>query len=162
MVTTLLAGSSNARLPALLYAQDLAEEVDVEYDPHVLDPGLLYIKVAMGPRIDFPLTGEAVDDVLWHLREDGLRSGELKEAKKRLLLDFYLERGLSARATRLAQYAMLGALPQAQHYPDDVQKVTAADVQRVITAYCSPENRLVAVTGMAHQEQERKHTGAQP
>ncbi len=162
VVTTLLAGSSNARLPALLYAQDLAEEVDVEYDPHVLDPGLLYIKVAMGPRIDFPLTGEAVDDVLWHLREDGLRSGELKEAKKRLLLDFYLERGLSARATRLAQYAMLGALPQAQHYPDDVQKVTAADVQRVITAYCSPENRLVAVTGMAHQEQERKHTGAQP
>lgn len=162
VMTALLAGSDNARLPALLYAHDLAEDVGVEYDSFVLDPGLLYIKVAMGPHIDFPLTGEVVDDVLWHLREDGLRSGELEDAKKRLLLDFYLERGLSARATRLAQYAMLGALPQAQRYPDDVQAVTAADVQRVITTYCSPDNRVVAVTGMAHQEQERKHTGAQP
>jgi predicted Zn-dependent peptidase len=161
-MTALLAGSDNARLPALLYAHDLAEDVGVEYDSFVLDPGLLYIKVAMGPHIDFPLTGGAVDDVLWHLREDGLRSGELEDAKKRLLLDFYLERGLSARATRLAQYAMLGALPQAQRYPDDVQAVTAADVQRVITTYCSPDNRVVAVTGMAHQEHERTPTGAQP
>jgi predicted Zn-dependent peptidase len=107
VVTALLAGSSNARLPALLYAQDIAEDIGVEYDPYVLDPGLLYIKVAMGPRIDFQLTGEAVDDVLWHLREDGLAPGELDKAKKRLLLDFYLERGLRVRATRLAQYVML-------------------------------------------------------
>jgi zinc protease len=162
VVTALLAGSSNARLPALLYAQDIAEDIRVEYDPYVLDPGLLYIKVDMGPRIDFQRTGEAVDDVLWRLREDGLAPGELDKAKKRLVLDFYLERGLSARATRLAQYVMLKALSQTRHYADEIQAVTTEDVQRVITAYCAPENRVIAVTGMAHQEQERKHTGAQP
>ncbi|NOT53812.1 MAG: insulinase family protein [Deltaproteobacteria bacterium] len=162
VVTEVLAGSSNARLPALMYAQDIAEDIGVEYDPYVLDPGLFYIKVAMGPRIDFPRTGEAVDDVLWHLREDGLTPAELNTAKKRLLLDFYLDRGLRARATRLAQYVMLKALSQAQHYTDEIQAVTTADVQRVITTYCAPDTRVVAVTGMAHQEQERRHTGVQP
>lgn len=162
VMTTLLAGSDHARLPALLYTHDLAEDVGVEYNPLSHDPGLFYIKVAMGPRIDFQLTGEAVDDVLWHLREDGLRAGELEEAKKRLFLDFYLERGLSTRATRLAHYALLEALPQAQRYVNEIQAVTAADVQRVVDRYFSPRNRVVAVTGVAHQELERKQTGATP
>lgn len=162
VVTALLAGSSNARLPALLYMRNLAEDVGIEYDPLSHDSGLFYIKVALGPRIDFRLTGEAVDDALWHLREDGLAPGELDKAKKRLLLDFYLERGLSARARRLAQYALLEALPQARRYADEIQAVTTADVQRVVARYFSPQNRVLAVTGMARQEQERKPTGATP
>lgn len=162
VLTALLAGSDHARLSALLYTHDLAEDVGIEYNPLSHDPGLFYIKVALGPRLDFPLTGEAVDDALWHLRKDGFRPGELEEAKKRVFLDFYLERSLSTRATRLAHYALLEALPQGQHYVNEIQAVTAADVQRVVDRYFSPPNRVVAVTGMAHQEQERKRTGATP
>jgi predicted Zn-dependent peptidase len=112
--------------------------------------------------VDFRLTGEAVDDVLWHLREDGLRPGELEGAKKRLLLDSYLADKLSARAVRLAQYATFAALPQARRYPDDIQAVTAADVQRVVRFYFSPENRVVGITGVAHQEGVRHHKGTTP
>ncbi|MGE0681316.1 MAG: M16 family metallopeptidase [Candidatus Binatia bacterium] len=162
VLTALLAGSDHARLPALLYTHDLAEDVGIEYNPLSHDPGLFYIKAALGPRIDFQLTGEAVDDVLWHLREDGLRAGELEEAKKHLFLNFYLERSLSTRATRLAHYALLEALPQGQCYVDEIQAVTAGDVQRVVDRYFSPRNRVLAVTGMAHQEQEREQTGATP
>ena len=120
------------------------------------------IKVALGPRIDFQPTGETVDDALWHLREYGLAPGELDRAKKRLLLDFYLKRGLSARASRLAQYDLLEALPQEQRYADEIQAVTTADVQRIVDRYFSPRNRVVAVTGMARQVRARQSIGAQP
>ncbi len=162
VVTAVLAGSDTARLPARLYADDHAQDVGVEYNPLSHDAGLFYIKVALGPRVDFQLTREAVDDALWHLREAGLSPGELDNAKKRLLLDFYREQGPSARASRLAQYALLGLLPQAQSYTEEIDAVTPADVQRVINRYFSPRNRVVAVTGMAHQARERKQTGAAP
>jgi zinc protease len=162
VVTALLAGSDAARLPARLYADDHAQDVGVEYNPLSHDAGLFYIKVALGPRVDFQRTREAVDDALWHLREDGLSPGELDNAKKRLLLDFYREQGPSARASRLAQYALLGLLPQAQSYTEEIDAVTPADVHRVINRYFSPRNRVVGVTGMAHQARERKQTGAAP
>ena len=141
----------------LLYPHRLAADVGVEYSPLTQDPGLFYIKVALGPRVDFHLVGKAVDDVLSHLARDGLTPGELKEAKKCLLLDFYLDDSLSTRATRLAQYATLAALPQAQRYPDGIRAVTAADVQRVVRTYFSPETRVEGITGVAHQEGVRRH-----
>jgi predicted Zn-dependent peptidase len=162
VVTVLLAGSDTARLPASLYVHDLAEDVGVEYNPLSHDSGLFYIKVALGVRIDFRRTREAVDDALWRLREDGLAPGELNNAKKRLVLDFYCEQGPSARASQLAQYALLGALPQARRYTDEIQAVTNADVQWVIDRYFSARHRVVALTGRAHQTRERTHTGATP
>lgn len=162
VVTAVLAGSDTARLSARLYAQDHAEDVGVEYNPLSQDPGLFYIKVALGSHVNFHLTRAVVDDALWHLREDGLSPDELDNAKKRLLLDFYREQGLSARASRLAQYALLGQLPQAARYADEIQAVTPADVHRVIVRYFSPRNRVVAMTGMAHQAQESKQVGATP
>jgi zinc protease len=162
VVTAVLAGSDTARLPARLYAHDHAEDIGVEYNPLSYDAGLFYIKVALGPRVDFQLTREAIDDTLWHLREGGLSPDELDNAKKRLLLDFYREQGPSARASRLAQYVLLGALSEAQCYADDIQAVTTADVQRVIEHYFSLRNRVVAVTGMARQARERTRTGATP
>lgn len=160
VTSALLSGGDLTRLPSLLYPPQLAEDVGVEYSPFNRDPGLFYIKVELGLRVDFRLTGEAIDDVLWHLREDGLHPGELEEAKKRLLLDFYLDHELSSRTARLAQYATLTALPQAQRYPDDIRAVTAADVQRVVRSYFSPENRVVGITGVAYQEGVRRHKGA--
>ncbi len=157
VVSALLSGRDHARLPVLLYPHQLAADVGVEYSPLTQDPGLFYIKVALGPRVDFHLVGEAVDDVLLHLARDGLTPGELKEAKKCLLLDFYLDDSLSTRATRLAQYATLAALPQAQHYPDGIRAVTAEDVQRVVRTYFSPEDRVVGITGVAHQERVRRN-----
>ncbi len=158
ILSAVLAGGENTRLPALLYPPHLAEDVGIEYSPLNRDPGLFYIKVALGSRVDFRLTGEAIDDVLWHLREDGLHSGELTQAKKHLLLDFFLEQSsIGARAGRLAQYGVLSALPQAQRYTDDIRAVTEADVRRVVSAYFSPENRVAGITGVAHQEGERRH-----
>lgn len=160
VMTAIVAGSDDAKLSARLYSQHLADDVGIEYNPFVLDAGLLYIKATLGPRVDVPRTAEAVDDVLWRLREGELAPGELATAKKRLLLDFYQEQDLSAQAARLAQYALRGALSYAPRYVDDIQAVTAADVQRVLTTYFSPDHRVVAVTGMAHQTHERARTGA--
>jgi len=159
VVSTLLSGADTARLPTLLYPHQLAENEGIEYFPLTQDPSLLYIKVALGPQVNFRLTGEAIDDVLWHLREDGLHPGELEQAKKRLLLDFYLNRSLGTRAERLAQYGALAALPQAQRYTDNLRAVTAADVQRVVRSYFSPDNRVIGITGAAHQEGVREHQG---
>jgi zinc protease len=158
VLSAILAGGENTRLPALLYPPHLAEDVGIEYNPLNRDSDLFYIKVALGSRVDFRLTGEAIDDVLWHLREDGLHSGELAQAKKHLLLDLFLEQSsIGARVRRLAQYGALSALPQAQHYTDDIRAVTEADVQRVVSTYFSPENRVVGITGVAHQEGVRQH-----
>ena len=159
VVSTLLSGAATARLPTLLYPHHLAENEGIEYLPLTQDPSLFYIKVALGPQVNFRLTGEAIDDVLWHLREDGLHPEELEQAKKRLLLDFYLNRSLGTRAERLAQYGVLAALPQAQRYTGELQAVTAADVQRVVRSYFSPDNRVIGITGVAHQEGVREHQG---
>jgi zinc protease len=157
VVSALLSGEDQTRLPAMLYPHQLAEDVDIEYSPLNRDPGLFYIEISLGPRADFRLTGEAVDDVLWHVREDGLQPGELEQAKKRLLLDFYVDHSIRTQAARLAQYGILSALAQAQRYPDDIRAVTAADVQRVVKAYLSPGNRVVGITGAARQEGVRRH-----
>lgn len=160
VISALLAGSEQTRLPTLLYPHQLAADVGVEYSPFTRDPGLFYLKVAFGRRVDFRLTGEALDDALWHLQEDGPQPGELEEAKKRLLLNWYLEQSTQTEAARLAQYDILAALPQAQRYPDNIRAVTAADVQRIARSYFSPQNRVVGITGAAHQEGRHRHKGA--
>ncbi len=162
VLSALLAGGIHTRLPVLLYSEQLAEAMGVEYSPLTQDPGLFYIKVALGPRVNFRLTEEAIDDVLWHLREEDLRPGELQQAKKRLLLGSYLNRSLRTRAERLAQYGALAALPHAQRYTDTLRAVTAADVQRVVRTYFAPDNRVVGITGAAHQEGAREHQGEEP
>jgi zinc protease len=157
VLATLLADGDQARLSAFLYGHHLAEAVGIEYSPLNRDPGLFYIKVVLGSPANFRLTGQAVDDVLWHLREDGLQPGELEQTKKRLLLDFYLDQSLETQAERLGQYGTLAVVPQAAYSPDDLRAVTAADVQHAVRAYFLPENRVVGITGVAHQEEKRPH-----
>ena len=160
VVSALLAGGDQTRLPALLYPHKLAEDVGIEYSPLTSGPNLFYIKVALGPQVDFRLAGEALDDALWHLREDDLNPGELEQAKKRRLLDFYLDHSLRTQAAQLAQYGILSSLAHAQRYADAIRAVTAADVQRVIKAYLSPENRVVGMTGVGHQKGVHRRKGA--
>lgn len=156
VLSTLLAGGDRARLSAFLYRHQLAEAVGVEYSPLNRDPGLFYIKVALGSPVNFRLTDEAVDDVLWHLREEGPHPDELDQAKKQLLIDWYLDQSTRTQAARLAQYSSLSALLQAQRYPQDVRAVTTTDAQRVVSTYFSPVNRVVGITGVAHQEGVRR------
>lgn len=148
VLSTLLAGGDQARLSALLYGHQLAEAVGVEYSPLNRDPGLFYIKVALGSPVNFRLIDEAVDEVLWHLREEGPHPDELDQAKKQLLIDWYLDQSTRTQAARLAQYSSLSALLQAQHYPRDVRAVTTTEAQRVVSTYFSPANRVVGVTGV--------------
>jgi len=160
LLSTLLSGDEDARLPAVLYAHQLADAVGIEYSSLNRDPGLFYIKVALASPVNFRLTGEAVDDVLWHLREEGPQPAELERAKKQRLIDWYLDQSTRAQAARLAQYTTLSALPQAQRYPEDIRAVTAADTQRVVSRYFAPTNRVVGITGIAHQqEMDRREQG---
>lgn len=86
VLSTLLAGGDQARPSAFLYEHRLADAVGIEYTSLNRDPGLFYIKVALGSPANFRLTGEAIDDVLWHLREEGPQPDELDQAKKQLLI----------------------------------------------------------------------------
>jgi len=157
LLSSLLSGGEDARLPALLYSHQLADAVGIEYSSLNRDPGLFYIKVALASRVNFRLTGEAVDDVLWHLREEGPPPAEFERTKKRLLIDWYLDQSTHTQAARLAQYGTLAALPQAQRYPEEIRAVIATDTQRVVSAYFAPTNRVVGITGVAHREEVRRH-----
>jgi predicted Zn-dependent peptidase len=109
------------------------------------NPGLFYTFAAVKPGKDSQAVEDTMFSVIDRLGKDGPSAEELTKAKNQAEseLVFGLE-SVEDRATAVGQSALITGNPNAASKElDEVRKVTAADVRRVVAEYLRPSGRTV-------------------
>jgi zinc protease len=98
-----------------------------------LDPGLFFVSAQVRPGKTTAEVEKALDDELARLVRDGVQGEELIKARNLVLVDFYRGiRTIATKANLIGRFEVfLGDHKRLNTYASDMQKVTAAEVQRV-------------------------------
>lgn len=157
VIETLLTGGRSSRLhQRLVEKEQLVLNAGGGIRPS-LDPGqfLFTFQVRSGKQ---PASVEkALYEELERLSRDPVPAEELQKARNQILVDFYRQlKTIAGKANLLGSYEVFwGSWSQINEAPARIEKVTAADVQRVAARLFSPRNRTVG-TLMPEQRAEVK------
>lgn len=141
----ILAGGASSRLyQRLVYEKQLAQSVDFTADLRE-DVGLLLFEVVLASGKSVAEAERVLFAEIEKIVTQPVSDAELGKAKNRLLTARLLERETCAgKAAALAQAAVvLGDATRVNTELARLQSVTAADVQRVLRAVFTEQNRLV-------------------
>lgn len=149
-------GKSARLYKDLVIDKQMVVDVDVDYDMTSFDPNLLWIAAQVRPGFKADDVMAEVDRQLAIIADQPLPPAELQKAKN-------LEEGafvfgqdsIFREAQLLGVYQMLGDYHMVDQYLGRIDKVTAADVQRVVKQYLVKSNRTVGVlvpTGLLPHE----------
>lgn len=148
MLTALLDGHDAARLPTrLVKEQRIAVSAGSGYESTARGPGLFMLQAS-------PSAGKTVAELETALREeirriavDGVTEGELKRAKAQLIASqIYKRDSMFGQAMEIGQMAILGFSWQSiERIVEQLQAVSAADVQRVAQTYFHDDTLTVGV-----------------
>ncbi len=145
VLSAVLAGGKSARLyQQLTYQKRLAGDVGANYELTSIDPGLFLIYAQ-------PLPGKAVKTVeeellaqVEALKKTPIPDRELTKAKNGLESAFvFAQDSLFYQGMLLGQYEIAGDWRAIDNYLPNVSAVSAADIQRVASAYLTTRNRTV-------------------
>jgi zinc protease len=140
-----LSGQGGRLFRELRDKESLAYALDFMAQPN-LDPG--FIGVYMGTHPNKLETAiEAVLRELKKVRDEGLTEGEVDRAKKYLIGNFEIglqTNGVQANQMSLDELYGLG-FDHYQKYPQEIQKVTQEDVNRVAKKYFNLETYAIAI-----------------
>ncbi len=146
VLETILTRGRSSRLHRRMVEQD---QVAISVEVHggaSMDPGLMVF--AMQPRagVATATTEKVLYEELDKLRSAPVSNEELEKARNQLLTEVYEEtKTIAGRANALGTYEVFrGGYQKLFNAENDLDKVTAADVQRVARKYLSPEKRTVA------------------
>lgn len=147
VIETLLTGGRSSRLhQRLVEKEQLVLSAGGGVRPS-LDPGqfLFTFQVRTGRQpgdVEKPLYEE-----LGRLGREPVAAEELQKAKNQILADFYRRlKTIAGKANLLGSYEVFyGSWNQINEAPARIEKVSAADVQRVAARIFSPRNRTVGV-----------------
>jgi len=142
-----LGSGRTSRLYRALVEKDLAVGVGAGPDESI-GPGLFTISASLPPQGDMAGVEAVLDREIARAQADGVTPDELAKAKAQERVG--MVRGLQ---TALGRAQQLGLYAVQFHDPNrintllaNLQKVTAADVQRVAQKYLVPANRSVVIT----------------
>lgn len=145
VLTDLLAGRTGRLYKALVLDQKLANEVEATTDLRKY-AGLVSVECVIKEDQDMTVAEQALLAAIDDLGVRAVPAEELRKVKNRSKADAY--RRLSSPFSimiQLAQYEGLGDWRFINDYADELEAVTAADVQRVARRYLTRENRTVGV-----------------
>jgi zinc protease len=138
-------GDSSRLYQSLVYQQQLASQVMTNYVP-TKDPGVISLAAIMaeGKRAEEGLV--ALRAEVARLRDAPVTAAELDEARNELVSDALRERETADGKGFALAFATIvyGTPDRANTILGDIQKVSAADVQRVARKYLA-DNRSVAI-----------------
>ena len=111
-----------------------------------LDPGLWFVQVQPSAGIEPAKAEKAVYEELERLGKEPVTAAELETAKNQILAKFYRDmKTIAGKANFIGTFEIYqGDAGKIGEYPATVQRVTAADIQRVATKYLNARNRTVA------------------
>jgi zinc protease len=139
-------GESSRLYSRLVNKEEVALNAQVSDEPS-LDPYLLTIQVQPRANVEVSRIEESVFDELREVSRTPVSDSELRKAKNQWLAAHYREmKRIEGRANLLGTYEIFyGSYRRLYDEPADIERVSAADVQRVAATILAPENRTVGV-----------------
>jgi len=114
-------------------------------------PTVFAFEVALQPGVAHEDVEQAFDEVISRLRQEPVDEKELLKAKNKTKANFvYSADGVTKLAQQIGYYHLIDSYKYLETFPDRVDAVTAADIQRVARTYFTKDNRTVGwlkVTG---------------
>jgi zinc protease len=145
LARVLTQGRSSRLYRRMVDADQSVLSIDASQDWNI-DPGLFTVSAQVRPGGSNAAVEKALDDELARLIRAGVSEDELTKARNLTLVDFYKGmRTIASKANFIGRFEVyLGDHRRLNTYASDMQKVTAADVQRVARQYLQVRNRTIA------------------
>jgi zinc protease len=145
-------GKSSRLYKSLVIDKHMAVGADASYDMTSFDPGLFWVSAELRPGVKTDDAIAEIDRQLAALRDKPVDQHELQKAKNLEQAEFvFSQDSIFREAMMLGLYQMLGNYRMVDQYLPNIEKVTAADVQRVARQYLVENNRTLGIlvpTGM--------------
>jgi zinc protease len=139
-------GKSSRLYKDLVMDKQMVESADVEFEMTSFDPNLLWVSAQMRPGIKSDDVIAELDRQLALIRDQPVANDELQKAKNLEEAGFvFAQDSVFEQASQLGLYQMLGSYKMVDQYLALIDKVTAADVQRVAKKYLVDTNRTLGV-----------------
>jgi len=139
-------GKSSRLYKDLVVDKQMVVNVGPDYEMTSFDPNLFWISAQMRPGIKADDVLAEVDNQVAALRDKPVTDAELNKAKNQEQAGFVFgQDSVFEEASQLGLYQMLGSYKMVDQYIGNIDKVTAADVQRVAGKYLLAANRTVGV-----------------
>jgi zinc protease len=109
-----------------------------------IDPHLFSLSATLNPDTDSAEFEALIDEELTRLRDEPAEDAELNRAMRQLQAQWaYGQESVTSQAYWLGSLAMVAPERDADSFIDEIEAVTAADVQRVAQTYLAPHRRTV-------------------
>ncbi|HYB91628.1 MAG TPA: pitrilysin family protein [Candidatus Binataceae bacterium] len=147
VASEILADGKSSRLyKKLVVEKRMVVSIGAGYDMTSFDPGLFVVSGQMRPGVKTESAIAEADHELAALREKPVGAEELQKAKNLEQAQFvFTQDSIHEEAMLLGLYEMLGSYKLVDQYLAGIDKVTAADVQRVARQYLVDSNRTLGV-----------------
>ncbi|HKV55014.1 MAG TPA: pitrilysin family protein [Candidatus Binataceae bacterium] len=149
-------GKSSRLYRDLVVEKQMVVDVGIDYDMTAFDPTLFWISAQMRPGIKAEDVLAEVDRQVDLMRNGTATPDELQKAKNQEESGFVFgQDSIFREAMLLGTYQMLGDYHMADRYLPQIERVSTADVQRVVKQYLVKPNRSVGVlvpTGLLPHE----------
>ena len=150
-------GKSSRLYRTMVLDKRMVVEVSANYDMTSFDPGLFELSAQMRPGVKTEDAIAEANKVVDQLKAEPVGAEELQKAKNLEQSSFvFLQDSIFEEALQLGVWEMLGSYHLMDKYLTGIDKVTAADVQRVAKKYLVENNCTVGVlmpTGILPHEQ---------
>ncbi len=147
ILANILSSGDSSRLNlALIEQQQIASDVFV-YLPESIDANLFYLYGVAAKGISVDTLEKGMIEQVNKLIKEGISEKELTKVKNRKLVDFYRTMStINGKANTLGSYEMyFGDYKKLFNAPEEYNKVTVEDVQRVAKQYLIKANRTVGI-----------------
>ena len=150
------AGKSSRLYKDLVVDKQSVVDVGADYDMTTFDPNLFWVSAQMRPGFKTEDVMAEIDKQIADLRDTPVSDRELQLAKNQEQAAFVFgQDSIFREAEMLGTYQMLGNYRMVDDYLKEIEKVTAADIQRVAKKYLVDSNRTIGIlvpTGVLRHE----------
>jgi zinc protease len=144
--TILQEGRSSRLYRRLVYEQRLALSTGGEYDYFSHDPNLFWFSGTPLPGQTHEALERAIMAEIERVKDEAVADEELERGKNQIEAAFvWRQDSIHSRASSLARFELTGSWRNAESFVPMIRRVTAADLQRVASAYFQSDRRTVGV-----------------
>ncbi|WP_370545284.1 M16 family metallopeptidase [Glaciecola sp. MH2013] len=139
-------GDSSRLTKSLVFEKELAAQV-FAFSSESIDPNLFYFYAVAAPGVSAQALEQGLIKEINEVMKNGVSDQELQKIKNRQLVDFYREMStINGKSNTIGSYEFyFGDYRALFDLPDELNKVTKEDVQRVATKYLRKANRTVGI-----------------